>query len=247
MGTRISEESHVKPKPMIEIGVRPILWHIMKHYSQYGFNDFVICLGYRGYLIKEYFYNYFLHGSNVTFDLAKNSHEIHSHETEPWKVTLVDTGLETLTGGRLKRIQKFIGEEPFMLTYGDGVANIDLSALLRFHREHGKLATVTAVQPKGRFGALEIDDDQRIAGFREKADVDGSWINGGFFVFEPGIFNYLEGDKTTLEREPMVNLSSDRQIMAYQHSGFWQCMDTLRDKTLLEELWNKGNAPWKTW
>ena len=245
MGTRISEESHLKPKPMIEIGNKPILWHIMKHYSRYGFNDFIICLGYRGYVIKEYFSNYFLHASDVTFDLSNNTKTIHSHQAEPWRVTLVETGLETMTGGRVKRIKEYVGNEPFMLTYGDGVADIDLKALLHFHKQHGKKATVTAVQPQGRFGLLDIGKDEMVAGFQEKPEDGGSWINGGFFVFQPEIFNLLEGDETILERKPMDQLSDSQQLMAYRHPGFWQCMDTLRDKTFLDELWLSGDAPWQ--
>lgn len=247
-GTRISEESHLKPKPMIEIGERPILWHIMKIYSSYGFNDFVICLGYKGYCIKEYFAHYFLHESDVTFDFTnRNERMIHHHSAEPWKVTLVNTGTETMTGGRIKRIQPYIGDEPFMLTYGDGVANVDIAGLVAFHSTHGKLATVTSVQPGGRFGALELGEDNSVSGFREKPLGDGAWINGGFFVLQPGIFDYIDGDATIFEKEPMENLAHDKQLVAYKHNGFWQPMDTLRDKNHLEDLWKSGTAPWKAW
>ena len=249
MGTRISEESHLKPKPMIEIGERPILWHIMKIYSSFGFNEFVICLGYKGYVIKEYFANYFLHQSDVTFNFtgSHNQLEIHSHTAEPWRVTLVDTGLHTMTGGRLKRVQPYIGNEPFMLTYGDGVADVDIADLLAFHKRNGKTATLTSVQPWGRFGALNTDEAGTVVAFREKPKGDASWINGGFFVFQPEIFNQLDGDDTILERAPLEALSDKRELMAYKHSGFWQCMDTLRDKNLLDEYWASGEAPWKKW
>ena len=247
-GTRISEESHLKPKPMIEIGERPILWHIMKIYSSYGFNDFVICLGYKGYCIKEYFAHYFLHESDVTFNFRnKNERLIHHHSAEPWTVTLVNTGGETMTGGRVKRIQSYIGNETFLLTYGDGVSNIDIRSLVDFHKSHGKLATVTSIQPTGRFGSLDIDDSGAVTGFQEKPKGDGAWINGGFFVMDPGIFDYLDNDETSLEREPLEKLALDGQLRAFKHSGFWQPMDTLRDKNLLEELWQNGKAPWKTW
>ena len=246
-GTRLSEETHLKPKPMVEIGGKPILWHIMKVYSAYGFNDFIICLGYKGYVIKEYFANYFLHMADVTIDLNNNKIEVHSAKAEPWRVTLVDTGLNTMTGGRIKRIQKFIGDETFMLTYGDGVGDIDIKTLVEFHKKHGKYATVTAVQPSGRFGALELDEKDNVLSFREKPRGDGAWINGGFFVLEPAVFDYIEGDETVWEREPLENLAKDGQLVAYKHRGFWKCMDTLRDKNELEKLWQSGNPPWKVW
>ncbi len=245
-GTRLSEETDIKPKPMVEIGGKPILWHIMKIYSTYGFNDFVICLGYKGYVIKEYFANYFLHMSDVTIDLKNNQLEIHNVKAEPWKVTLVDTGLNTMTGGRIKRVQKYIGNETFMLTYGDGVANINIKELLEFHKNHGKFATVTAVQPSGRFGALDLEDG-KVKAFKEKPKGDGAWINGGFFVLEPQIFEYIDGDETIWERDPLENLARDGQLMAYKHTGFWKPMDTLRDKRELESLWQSGNPPWKVW
>lgn len=247
-GTRISEESHLKPKPMIEIGSRPILWHIMKTYSYYGFNDFVICLGYKGYCIKEYFAHYFLHEADVTFDFStSNQQVIHNHHAEPWKVTLVNTGLNTLTGGRVKRVQRYIGNEPFMLTYGDGVGNVDISKLVEFHKSHGKLATVTSVQPSGNFGALELIDDNIVRGFQEKPQGDGGWVNGGFFVLQPEVFDYIEGDNTIFERDPMENLAKNNQLLAYKHSGFWQPMDTMRHKDNLEDLWQNNKAPWKLW
>ena len=245
-GTRLSEETDIKPKPMIEIGGKPILWHIMKIYSTYGFNDFVICLGYKGYVIKEYFANYFLHMSDVTIDLKNNQMEIHDVKAEPWKVTLVDTGLNTMTGGRIKRVQKYIGNDTFMLTYGDGVANINIKELLEFHKKHGKFATVTAVQPSGRFGALDLKDSQ-VKAFKEKPKGDGAWINGGFFVLEPQVFDYINGDETIWEREPLEDLAKDEQLMAYKHTGFWKPMDTLRDKRELQVLWESGEAPWKIW
>ncbi len=247
MGTRISEETHLKPKPMIEIGDKPILWHIMKIYSHYGFNDFIICLGYKGYYIKEYFSNYALHNCDVTFDIQNHKTEIHHNNAEPWKVTLIDTGLETMTGGRVKKIQSYVENKTFMLTYGDGVANVDISSLIDFHKKNGKTATVTAVQPTGRFGALEIDDSHRVAAFQEKPDGDGAWINGGFFVLEPEIFNYIEGDHTFFEHEPLQNLAKQNNLTAFKHNGFWQPMDTLRDKNHLEELWAANEAPWKVW
>jgi glucose-1-phosphate cytidylyltransferase len=245
LGTRISEESHLKPKPMIEIGGRPILWHIMKTYSHYGINDFVICLGYRGYVIKEYFANYFLHMSDVTFDMAENRMEVHQKYAEPWRVTLVDTGQETLTGGRLKRVRDYIGDERFCFTYGDGVSDLNIHDLLAFHRAHGKLATVTAIQPPGRYGALNMEG-QSVASFQEKPAGDGAWINGGFFVLEPGVLDNIAGDRTSWENEPLQQLAREGQLMAFPHSGFWQAMDTLRDKTQLEELWST-NPPWKVW
>jgi len=247
LGTRISEESDLKPKPMIEIGGKPILWHIMKIYSHYGFNDFVICCGYKAYCIKDYFHHYYMHQADMTIDLGKNTIDYHNSNAEPWKVTLVDTGLNTMTGGRVKRIQKYIGNETFLLTYGDGVANIDIASLVEFHKKNGKLATLTAIQPSGRFGALGIDGE-RIDSFQEKPKGDGSWINGGFFVLEPEVFEYIkEGDATIWERTPLEGLAKNGQLNAYKHSGFWQPMDTLRDKHELENLWVKDKAPWKVW
>ena len=246
-GTRISEESHLKPKPMIEIGERPILWHIMKYYSQFGFHEFVICLGYKQYVVKEFFADYFLHTSDVTFDLANNQMEVHNNYSEPWKVTLVDTGLHTMTGGRIKRIRDYVGGETFMLTYGDGVADVDIAALLAFHKKHGKIATITAVNVGQKFGVLDVDGDNNINAFREKKDDDGSLINGGFMVMEPGVFDYIEGDATVFEKKPLEDLARDGQLMAYKHNGFWKCMDTQRDKMQLEEMWSKGEAPWKVW
>lgn len=246
-GTRLSEETDIKPKPMIEIGEKPVLWHIIKIYSYYGFNDFIICLGYKGYIIKEYFSNYFLHQSDVTMDLEKNSMEIHQSKAEPWKITLVDTGLNTMTGGRIKRVQKYINDETFMLTYGDGVGSINISELFEFHKKHNKFATVTAVQPSGRFGALNLDKQANVLAFQEKPQGDNAWVNGGFFVLEPQIFNYIEGDETLWERKPVENLAKDGELIAYKHSGFWHAMDTLRDKNYLEQLWKSGQAPWKIW
>lgn len=247
-GTRISEESYLKPKPMIEIGEMPILWHIMKSYSYYGYNDFVICCGYKGYVIKQYFADYFLHCCDVTFDFTDNNQMIvHNSEAEPWKVTLVDTGLNTMTGGRVKRIQKYVGDEPFMLTYGDGVCDLDLRQLEEFHKTNGKLATLTAVQPGGRFGVLNIDDSLYVNSFVEKSKEDGGWINGGFMVLQPEIFNYIEGDSTILERYPLETLAKQGQLCAYMYNGFWQCMDTMRDKNFLEDLIAKGQAPWIKW
>lgn len=247
-GTRISEESHLKPKPMIEIGERPILWHIMKMYSSYGFNDFIICLGYKSYCIKEYFAHYFLHESDVTFDF-KNDNErfIHHHSAEPWTVTLVNTGLETMTGGRVKRIQEYVGNEPFMLTYGDGVSDVNIKELVAYHKAHGKLATVTSIQPSGRFGALDLSETNDVLGFQEKPKGDGAWINAGFFVLQPEIFDYIPGDSTILEKDPLENLSKNGELVAYKHAGFWQPMDSLRDKNHLEELWKSGKAQWKLW
>ena len=246
-GTRISEESHLKPKPMIEIGEQPILWHIMKHYSQYGFNDFVICLGYKQYVVKEFFADYFLHTSDVTFDLANNKMEVHNNYAEPWKVTLVDTGLNTMTGGRVKRIQPYIGDEPFMLTYGDGVCNVDLKGLVEFHKSHGKTATITTVSIDQQKGVLDIGPDNTIRSFREKAASDGAIINGGFMVLNPEVFSYLKDDTTVFEQEPMTRLAAEGQLMSFYHDGFWQCMDTQREMQLLETLWQSGNAPWKIW
>jgi glucose-1-phosphate cytidylyltransferase len=246
LGTRISEESHLKPKPMIEIGGRPILWHIMKIYSHYGINDFVICLGYKGYVIKEYFANYFLHMSDVSFDMIENRMEVHERHAEPWRVTLVDTGQDTLTGGRLKRVRKYLGGESFCFTYGDGVSDVDVGKLIAFHRSQGKLATLTAIQPPGRYGAVSIEDCS-VTSFAEKPAGDGAWINGGFFVLEPGAIDYIEGSHTSWESEPLVRLSQAGELGGYRHVGFWQAMDTLRDKNQLEELWRSGKAPWNVW
>ena len=247
MGTRISEETAVRPKPMIEIGGKPILWHIMKVYSAHGVNDFVICLGYKGYVIKEYFANYFLHTSDVTFDMKENRMEVHQRFAEPWRVTLVDTGEKTMTGGRLKAVQQYVaGDDAFCFTYGDGVGNVDVTRQLAYHRGHGKLATLTAVQPPGRFGSLELAGD-RITNFVEKPHGDGAWINGGFFVLSPKVIDRIDGPDTTWEQEPLKGLARDGQLMAYEHADFWQPMDTLRDKVHLEELWASGTAPWKVW
>ena len=247
LGTRISEETTVRPKPMVEIGGKPILWHILKSYSSHGINDFVICCGYKGYIIKEFFANYFLHTSDVTFDMSENSMQVHTRHAEPWRVTLVDTGDETMTGGRLKRIGKFVQDcDAFCVTYGDGLSDIDIAASIAFHSQHGKLATVTAVQPPGRFGAIELDG-QEIRGFQEKVQGDGNWINGGFFVMSPRALDYVDGDDIVWEREPMERLAADRQIDAFLHRGFWQPMDTLREKQHLDALWLSGKAPWKTW
>jgi glucose-1-phosphate cytidylyltransferase len=246
IGSRLSEETDLKPKPMIEIGGRPILWHIMKGYSVHGVNDFVICLGYKGYLIKEYFANYFLHVCDVTFDIAGNRMEVHQSTAEPWHVTLVDTGEQTMTGGRLKRVLGYVKDGNFCFTYGDGVADVDISALVRLHREQGRIATVTAVQPPGRFGAMEVGGD-RILRFQEKPLGDGAWINGGFFVLSPRVEAYLESDDTVWEQEPLRRLAEDGQLSSYKHQGFWQPMDTLRDKRQLEDLWESGEAPWKIW
>lgn len=248
LGTRISEESHLKPKPMIEIGGKPILWHIMKSYSHHGYQEFIICCGYKGYMIKEYFAEYYLHHSDVTFDFSDNNKmTIHNNIAEPWKVTLVDTGIHTMTGGRLKRIQKYVGSETFMLTYGDGVCDLNIRELERYHKEKKKIATITAVQPGGKFGALDIKNSGEIDSFFEKRKEDGGWINGGYMVFEPKIFEYLEGDQTILERYPLEELAKKGELMAYRHHGFWQCMDTMRDKILLEELLEKEESPWKKW
>jgi glucose-1-phosphate cytidylyltransferase len=247
LGTRISEETHLKPKPMIEIGGKPILWHIMKLYSAHCVNEFIICCGYKGYLIKEYFANYFLHMSDVTFDMVDNCMEVHQRKAEPWKVTLVDTGEDTLTGGRLKRVVDYIkNEEAFCFTYGDGVSNVDITASVEFHRRHGKLATVTAVQPPGRYGALERSGDQ-VTGFAEKPRGDGGLINGGFFVLSPKCLEFIEGDHSSWEGEPLPRLAKMGELVAFEHNGFWQPMDTLREKNHLEELWASGNAPWKIW
>jgi len=247
LGTRISEETHLKPKPMVEIGGRPILWHIMKLYSSHGVNDFVVCLGYKGYLIKEYFANYFLHMSDVTFDMLHNRMEVHQRKAEPWRVTLVDTGEDTLTGGRLKRVADYLrDEDAFCFTYGDGLSDVDIRALIAFHRQHGRKATVTAVQPPGRYGALALDR-QRVLGFTEKPKGDGGWINGGFFVLSQACFDYIDGDRTSWEGEPLTRLAAEGELMAFEHDGFWQPMDTLRDKNHLESLWVSGAAPWKLW
>jgi len=246
-GTRISEETSIKPKPMVEVGGKPILWHIMKIYSTFGFNDFIICLGYKGYVIKEYFANYFLHEADVTFDIAHNKMEIHDNNAEPWKVTLVETGENTMTGGRLLRVKNYIGNESFMMTYGDGVADIDLKNLIELHQEKKQVATLTAVQPYGRFGILKIDDENNITQFQEKPQGDGAWINGGFFVLEPEVFDYLKDDMTIFERKPLESLANDGQLNAFYHHGFWMPMDKLSDKQKLDELWNKGEAAWKIW
>jgi glucose-1-phosphate cytidylyltransferase len=247
LGTRISEETHVKPKPMIEVGGRPVLWHIMKLYSAHGVNDFVICCGYKGYVIKEYFANYFLHMSDVTFDMRDNQMEVHQRKAEPWRVTLVDTGEETLTGGRLKRVAEYIRDDAeFCFTYGDGLSDVDIGRSIEFHRKHGRLATVTAVLPPGRYGALECTDAV-VKSFIEKPRGDGSMINGGFFVLSPRCIDLIEGDRTSWEGEPLVRLAQMGQMMAFEHHGFWQPMDTLRDKNQLEELWSSGKAPWKIW
>ena len=246
-GTRISEESHLRPKPMIEIGEKPILWHIMKIYSYYGFNDFVICLGYKGYLIKEYFVNYFLHQSDITIHLDRNRIETHDSKAEPWKITLVDTGLQTSTGGRIKRVKKYLENETFMLTYGDGVGNVDIRGLLDFHLSHGKYATITAVQPPGRFGAMSMDASDNVVSFHEKPKGDNAWINGGFFALEPQVIDYIENDDMLWEKQPLEKLAGEEQLVAYKHYGFWRPMDTLRDKTELEGLWNSGKSPWKVW
>lgn len=247
LGTRISEESHLKPKPMIGIGDRPILWHIMKIYSHYGFNDFIICLGYKQYIVKEFFAGYYMHTSDVTFDLKNNEMTVQRNTSEPWRVTLVDTGLNTMTGGRIKRVQEYIGNEPFMLTYGDGVADIDIDKLLKFHKSHGKIGTLTAINVDQRFGVLDIAENGNISAFREKQAADKSVINGGFMVMNPEIFDYIDGDDTVFEKSPLEEIAKQGQLMAYNHNGFWQCMDTQRDKQLLEKLWESGNAPWKLW
>jgi len=247
LGTRISEETTLKPKPMVEVGGLPILWHVMKIYSAFGINDFIICAGYKGYVIKEYFANYFLHMSDVTFDMSQNRMEVHQQRAEPWRVTIVDTGEQTMTGGRLRRVREYVGHETFCFTYGDGVSSVDIARLIAFHRERGTMATLTAVQPPGRFGALDIKLDQRINTFKEKPDGDGTWVNGGFFVLEPAVFDLLHSDADVWERAPLETLANTGQLSAYKHTGFWQPMDTLRDKNLLEELWAAKQAPWKTW
>jgi glucose-1-phosphate cytidylyltransferase len=245
-GSRLSEETDRTPKPMVEIGGKPMLWHIMKIYSAHNINDFVLCLGYKAYLVKEYFSNYFLHTADVTIDLSERKMEVHENRAEPWRITLIDTGLETSTAGRLKRVATYLGNQTFCMTYGDGVGDVDISASIAFHRRHGKLATVTAVQPPGRFGVLKVQDAQ-VARFGEKVDSSGSSINAGFFVLEPGVLDYIEGDSSAWEREPLERLAVDGQLMAYHHHGFWQPMDTLRDKRLLEDLWARGEAPWCVW
>ena len=247
LGTRFAEETDLKPKPMIEVGGMPIIWHIMKIYSHYGIDDFIICVGYKGYVIKEYFHNYFLHRSNVTFDLRTNRMEVHTVLAEPWRVTVVETGLSTMTGGRVKRILPYLGDDKeFCLTYGDGVGDVDIAAAIKLHRREGRLATVTATQPPGRFGAVNIDG-HRVSGFQEKPIGDGGWINGGFFVLSPEIAKYIEGDSTLWEEEPLKNLAADGQLSVYRHEGFWQPMDTLRDMKHLESLWSSGKAPWRVW
>lgn len=246
-GTRLSEETDIKPKPMVEIGGKPILWHIMKLYSHYGFNDFIVCLGYKGYVIKEYFANYFLHMADVTFDMATNSMTVHQKHAEPWKVTLVDTGANTMTGGRIKRVRKYVGDETFMVTYGDGLSDQNLGELLKYHKSHGRIGTMTTVQPSGRYGAVDIGQGNNIQAFIEKPRGDGAWVNGGFFVFEPAMFDYIEGDSTIFEREPLEGVSRDGQLVAFKHEGFWKPMDTLREKNEFEDLWRSGSAPWKVW
>ena len=248
-GTRISEESGIRPKPMVEIGNKPILWHILKIYSHFGINDFVICCGYKSYVIKEYFSNYFLHNADVTFDIKNNKMEVHTTNAEPWKVTLVETGENTMTGGRLKRVKDYIGNETFCLTYGDGVSDVNIEQLIKFHKTHNKIATVTSVQLEARFGGMEVGPEGDVLSFKEKAKDEGKWINAGFFVLKPGIFKYLEGDMTNMmwEDEPLEKLTNDNQLAAYQHMGFWKCMDALRDKIELEDLWKNNNAKWKLW
>ena len=247
LGTRISEETAIRPKPMIEIGGKPILWHILKIYSAHAINDFIICAGYKGYLIKEYFANYFLHMSDVTFDMKKNSMEIHERYAEPWRITIVDTGEDTMTGGRLKKVSRYLEEETFCLTYGDGVGSIDISKTIKEHHASKCLATIAAVRPPGRFGALHVERNGLVTQFIEKPEGDGSWINGGFFVLEPGVMSYIDDDQTVWEQQPLKKLVHDNQLHAYRHDGFWQPMDTLRDRQLLEQLWSQGNAPWKVW
>jgi glucose-1-phosphate cytidylyltransferase len=248
LGTRIAEETALRPKPMIEIGGKPILWHIMKMYSAYGINDFIVCCGYRGYVIKEYFANYFLHTSDVTFDLQGNSMEVHRRHAEPWRVSLIDTGDATMTGGRIRRIADYVrDDDAFCLTYGDGVSDVDIGRLVDFHRAHGQLATITATNPLGRFGTLNIQGNDRVTSFREKPHGDGGMINGGFFVLSPKVIDLIDGDQTLWEHEPLERLAEAGELVAYRHDGFWQCMDTLRDKQLLDELWVRGNAPWKVW
>lgn len=249
LGTRISEETDVRPKPMVEIGGKPVLWHIMKIYSHYGFNDFIICLGYKGYVIKEYFMNYFLHNSDITIDLADNKMEIHGTRSDSFKVTLVETGMDTKTAGRLKQVQKYIGNEDFLLTYGDGVSDVNIADLVAFHKKNNKIATVTSVQPDARFGGMDLSKDGVVNTFREKSKADAQWINGGFFVLKAGIFKYLKEDMTNVmwEDEPLEKLTADNELIAFKHKGFWKCMDALRDKIELNELWESNNAPWKIW
>jgi glucose-1-phosphate cytidylyltransferase len=247
LGSRLSEETIIRPKPMVEIGNKPILWHIMKIYSFYGFNEFIILCGYKGYMIKEYFAHYFLHLADVTIDLISNSTTYHNNQAEPWKITLIDTGLETMTGGRIKRVQKYVGNEPFMLTYGDGVADVNISELVDFHKSHGKLITMTSVLPEGRFGALGINNSNMVTSFQEKPKGDGSWINGGFFVCQPQVFNYLTDDNTVFEREPLENLARDGELFTFRHHGFWKPMDTQRDKNMLDKLIENNKAPWIKW
>ncbi|MBX2887573.1 MAG: glucose-1-phosphate cytidylyltransferase [Ferruginibacter sp.] len=249
LGTRISEETEVRPKPMVEIGGRPIIWHIMKMYSRHGFNDFIVCLGYKGFVIKEYFMNYFLHNADLTVDLKNNNVTFHNNHSESFKVTLVDTGLNTKTAGRLQAVKSYLNNEPFLLTYGDGVSDVDISALVKFHREHGKVATVTAVQLEARFGGMDVNGDGLVTDFREKVKDEGKWINGGFFVLQPEVFNYFDGNMldTMWEDEPLEKLTANKQLVAYRHTGFWKCMDALRDKIELEKLWQTGKAKWKTW
>ncbi len=247
LGTRLAEETAVKPKPMVEIGGKPMLWHIMKIFSAHGVNEFIICLGYKGFVIKEYFSNYFLHTSDVTFDMAQNRMEYHNNKSEPWKVTLVDTGENTMTGGRLRRVREHLGDAPFCMTYGDGVSDVDIGKLVEFHKQSKRLATVTAVQPPGRYGALRLGKVGQVASFQEKPRGDGTWINGGYFVLSPQVIDYIAGDQTIWEREPMEQLARNQQLSAFEHSGFWQPVDTLREKLLLEELWSSGKAPWKVW
>jgi len=247
-GTRLSEETVLKPKPMVEIGPHPILWHIMKLYSHYGMDEFVILLGYKGYIIKEYFANYFLHQSNVTFDMKDNSMKVHNSNSEPWKVTLVDTGVKTMTGGRIEKVKEYIGNETFLLTYGDGVADVNIEESIKFHKEQKAVVTMTAVQPDGRFGAIDIDDNGKVVSFLEKPKGDGAWINGGFFVCEPEALNYIkDGSSTVWEKNPLETIACDGKLSSFRHKGFWQCMDTLREKELLENLWETGAAPWKVW
>lgn len=249
LGTRISEETDVRPKPMVEVGGKPIIWHIMKIYSHFGFNDFIICLGYKGYIIKEYFMNYFLHNSDITLDLKNNKVQIHDTASEPFTVTLVETGLETKTAGRLKQVEKYIGNEDFMLTYGDGVCDVNLNELLKFHKEHNKIATVTSIQLEARFGGMEVNDNGDVTAFREKAKDECKWINGGFFILKPSVFKYLDGDmaNTMWEERPLEQITTDNELVAYRHTGFWKCMDALRDKIELEELWKHNQAKWKVW
>ena len=247
LGTRLSEETVLKPKPMVEVGDKPILWHILKTYSAHGFNDFIICLGYKGYVIKEYFINYFYHQANLTVDLSKNQIEVHNTEAEPWKITMIETGLHTMTGGRIKRCAPYIGNETFMCTYGDGIGDVNITELLAYHQKNGKLLTVTSVQPSGRFGALDIDEQNQVNAFVEKPKGDKAWINAGFFVCEPSVFDFIDNDETVFEKKPMENIAAQGQMMAYKHEGYWKPMDTLRDKHELDTEWNSGNAPWKVW